>query len=1010
VTVGIYYLWLRDRSIDPEEQMSIVARMRGPFASLRSATFVSVLTIAVLGAYAYQQYLWHVALPIPDSAIGIAITRDVAAASFKGELADALFSQGQTQRIVVRELPVNFDASDTGKARELGRRIHAQAVVIYRADAGATDGKGKYAAYVVFTDPEIGLEVGGQPQEASATGADALQAAAGGQELVWLREGVEAPALRTDTLAELVSASAGIIAYHEDRSREAIEQLELALPHDETAAANGIVSFYLGNAYQLDNQDERATTAFERAIDFYERRQAAGPLGPQDELVLLKSYLQRGRIASFAGDTDGALAWYQKGVGLRDDLLARAGDLERPSDVHATFARLYAQLADAYRAKQDTENVDFWAQRAREEAAAIGAAARSDDARAFVEQSSALVFAGDCVGALASIDTALAIDPRNADALFNASIIQYEQGRPDLAEQSLQRVLELRPDDVGARLQLANLRQLRAFLDGNYFEPTYLTQAADLYEDVLKLDPTNLVAHRQLAEMAEWRGTGATFDMTALLSGDAFSVAKSQASWEIDPTRRQAGLDADADAIEQRRVVASELRPDDFGAQLALAYAYFDREKLLYDALYPKLVGGHSELTLDSDQFLSDASEIHKAAEPVLADGSGATRLQQLQAWQVLLQSLDREWGWQAFYLQDQAKTQALADQFRALALQAVASIEAQPLTDPDQQAIGAQIYLMRALVAQVIDNDAQAADDARSKFGALYAQSNSGQQSGTQLAQTLCGEERERVAGQASAAKGDWAGAQTHARAALELNPQHVPSLLDLAAALYQQGDVAHATANAAQAVQLAPDDATALERLALYQSAAGDAAATADDGAWARFIERTAQLPAQERMARLGDAVSDLNQLARQPDQAAAALAAVPLFERATTALPAEAQQSYQAPGLSTQLARVALLAGDAPTAERLLRAALQADPRQPAARALLALAVLAQGHDASAEIAAATAEAQDELWQNSGTPGPADVRNAMIAEITTYVARYPDAADSVQSLRDALAASDG
>jgi hypothetical protein len=88
-------------------------------------------------------------------------------------------------------------------------------------------------------------------------------------------------------------------------------------------------------------------------------------------------------------------------------------------------------------------------------------------------------------------------------------------------------------------------------------------------------------------------------------------------------------------------------------------------------------------------------------------------------------------------------------------------------------------------------------------------------------------------------------------------------------------------------------------------------------------------------------------------------------------------------------------------------LLRAALQADPRQPAARALLALAVLAQGYDASAEIAAATAEVQDELWQNSGTPGPADVRDAMNAEITTYLTRYPDAAASMQELKDALTA---
>jgi hypothetical protein len=83
------------------------------------------------------------------------------------------------------------------------------------------------------------------------------------------------------------------------------------------------------------------------------------------------------------------------------------------------------------------------------------------------------------------------------------------------------------------------------------------------------------------------------------------------------------------------------------------------------------------------------------------------------------------------------------------------------------------------------------------------------------------------------------------------------------------------------------------------------------------------------------------------------------------------------------------------------------LQTDPHQPDARALLALAVLAQGHDASAEIAGATAEIQDPLWQDS-TPGPSDVRDAMNAEIAGYLARFPDAAASVHGLQTALAAT--
>ncbi|MCC6792921.1 MAG: adenylate/guanylate cyclase domain-containing protein, partial [Thermomicrobiales bacterium] len=112
----------------------------------RTLAFLGVATLAVLGSYAYQQYLWRVALPIPDDAVGFAITREASAATFKDQLADTLYSQGQTEQIVVRELPVKFDASDTERARELGTRIGAEAVIIYRLDESVEDGPPTYIA------------------------------------------------------------------------------------------------------------------------------------------------------------------------------------------------------------------------------------------------------------------------------------------------------------------------------------------------------------------------------------------------------------------------------------------------------------------------------------------------------------------------------------------------------------------------------------------------------------------------------------------------------------------------------------------------------------------------------------------------------------------------------------------------------------------------------------------------------------------------------------------------
>ncbi|MEA2531049.1 MAG: hypothetical protein QOG89_2693, partial [Thermomicrobiales bacterium] len=279
-------IWWRqaDRDAAVAAKSGIRDRIAAEFGCRRTVTFVTVAALTVLGAYAYQQYLWNVALPIPKDALGFAITQEVSAASFQDELADALYTQGQAQRVVVRELPVRFDGGDTAKARALGKRLGARAVVIYRAEERG-DIK-RFVAYVVFTDPKIGLAVGGRP---TGTSGDPSQLANQAR-TVQVKEGVEVPALRTETLGQLVNAAAGIIAYNDDRIREAIEHLELALPGDPADPHVGIVNFYLGNAYDVDNQDVAAVAAIERAIAHYEARTATGEqLPPQDELIFVKT-------------------------------------------------------------------------------------------------------------------------------------------------------------------------------------------------------------------------------------------------------------------------------------------------------------------------------------------------------------------------------------------------------------------------------------------------------------------------------------------------------------------------------------------------------------------------------------------------------------------------------------------------------------------------------------------------------------------------------------------------
>ena len=94
-------------------------------------------------------------------------------------------------------------------------------------------------------------------------------------------------------------------------------------------------------------------------------------------MILVKTYLARGKVALFVDDWDGGIAWSKKALGLREGLLARAGGLERPADVQGTYARLYAQLATAYRYKGDAAEEDHWASRASAELDALVAQAEA---------------------------------------------------------------------------------------------------------------------------------------------------------------------------------------------------------------------------------------------------------------------------------------------------------------------------------------------------------------------------------------------------------------------------------------------------------------------------------------------------------------------------------------------------------------------------------------------------------------------------------------------------------
>lgn len=1011
LTAVVCALWLRNRRIDPEEQPELAARLAGPFTGVRALSFLAMATLTIAGAYAYQQYLWRVVLPIPKGALGIAVTREAAAASIQDDLAGVLYSQGQTGRIVVRDLPVAFNASDTDKARKLGKRIGAKAVLIYREfDHG--DGGKQYGAYVVFTDPSAGLTIGTAPD--ASGGGNQTDASSTNGDLVQVREGVEIPALRTDTVSELVSASAGVIAYDENRLREAITLFQQALPTDPSAPNTGMINFYLGDSLRLDAQDELAEAAFERAIAYFEtRRNAAVPLSPQDELILVKSYYSRGWIA---GDTDAegydkAIEWYSKALPLHDELLAHSDQLDRPASVRAIFARVYTHLAEANRRLDRPDQQQIWEHRATEELDALAREAPPNDPSFMAQEAGSRFFIGDCTGAQAAVQKILAIDPNNRDALLNAGTIAMFQNRPDLAAAAWQQILAAHPDDALARESLANLMMARALGNGRFFESTYVEQAEALRREILAIDPANERAHKEIADAAVFRATDSLLDSTALAQGDDLTVDKSQALWHADPERRAAAIAARDVVIQERRILATEFHPGDPSAEVALAEAYDDRQSVHVYGLGDdptKFDPNDPAFVTEADAILADAKEIRGWTDKILAANSGATRLDRLRAWRVLLDSVSREWT-VAVGRQDFKTATTILEERRTLFASALVDADAAPISTIDEVSPLFSIYWEGYFLA-LYDDDANAQAKYLAKMTAVASWQKENVQTVSRLDATACKEEQDRLAGDDAQASGDLAAARTHYEAALALNPEQVNALAGLASVLVAQADVDGATLDATKATVAWPAAPEGWIALTQARLAAGDA--TGAQTALAQFLAVTADLPPQERMTSFRDAIAAIDSLLKShPDRTSLALTTVPTLSSALDGMPADYAKTFQYPMLYAQLGALALHADAAATAEPLLRHALELDPRQPQALADLALTMLVQNRDAATAIDGAIAESRDPIWQGDPidpTAKPKLVLTTMSGRLDDYLARYPDREETIRPLRDAIAAA--
>jgi class 3 adenylate cyclase/tetratricopeptide (TPR) repeat protein len=979
----------------PGRPAPAAVQFTGQFVSVRTLGFLAGSLLLVLGAFGYQQYLWRVELPIPDGTVGIALTREAAAASISDELREALFIQGDSDQIVIRELPVKFDAGDVEKARAMGRRIGARAVVIYRSEEG--ENQQEYSAYVVFTDPAVGVTVGTTP--VSATESDAVVEQGG----IIIQQSVPVPVLRTESLAQLVDATAGIIAHDEGRYSEAIQLLEDARAADSAGRDVGLIDYYLGSAYWSTSQLEPAAEAYQRAIDGYEARRAAGRIPAQDALILAQAYLDLGRVR-LTEDNDGwadaAQAIFESALDLRDDLLARRSQLERPSDVHVTYAQIYAMLADLYRLRGSTDEQQHWEQRAREEAEAIGAEG-GDDSDITLQEAAARGLSGDCSGALAAVDRVLDDDPDNLDALVLSATIQMIDGRPDLAEAATDRAVTVRPDSLTAYELAAMSTLMRGIGNRAYVEPSYIDSSESHFRDLLAIDPSNVNAHRWIAELAKMRSDGQLLDSTAVSSGDEINATKSDTLWKTDPDHYAAAVDSLGQAIEEYRIIAYELDPDDLGARMALANLYVKRMNLRYYHL-PVLQAAGDTAGLERESALigEDMTRVRDATDGLRTGDVIGSRLEVLQAWSSFVRAMEYETTRILFYetntsdadTTDDERAQATMDEWTAAIDDGLAVVETEPLNGPDEKDAASYIYVKKALI-HLFNGETQAAQEQQAMFVQLQTEVADYYRQRSSHNETLCADMRDVERGDELTASGSYGQAADAYREAVSLNANNALALDGLAYALYRQGDATGAIEAADQATGIYPDNPRPWARLGLYALVNGDEATR--DTAYARFLDLIAERPPQERLALAKQAITDLQDLVRsQPERGPAALALLPSLRGFADQI-TDAGDAYQYPQIYSELGELALLAGDADAAEELLQRGIELDAHQPIAKVRLAMAILIDGGDASDEIQAVVDELNDPLWaETEGVEafGRDDLLDLAQAEIDQLVAARP------------------
>jgi tetratricopeptide (TPR) repeat protein len=1060
-TVGLYLRWRAYVRKHPVEEVEYEVGPDGkqrkkhkPFFqrtedvlnSMKTVTTAGMIGALLFGAYAYQQYLWNVELPVPTDKIGVAFTRQIGSTVAVDRLADALRQMGHEGQIVMRNLPVTFDARDTAQAQELARRIGAQAVVIYReedasapASASAPDGMAglaspplqaaeattptaRYTAYVVFADPQMGVEIP-VPQRASSGGAQTIA--------FKTKEGVEIPRLETTDLGRLMEATAGILLYDKDRYLPAIAHLSNALPPagEPATQSDALIYYYLGAAHYLINENEKAAEAYDRGIEIY----AANPRPSlQDRITYARALSTRGLLYFDAGDPEAAERTLSRATALREEVDRDQSALSDPATfrrVHETFGNAYVYRMQVEQRPNggDPEAAKLWADRARQEAEAL--LSREDDWRGRLSGIWMTYRTGDCEGAYTLGRDMLGADADNRyghqviwriAAMRDKTIVNSE------TKQHIDALIRLYPNDLTVLQMLSSYYTMAHYFN----DPSYVESLRETLDAILAVDPYNVGALDNYANLMYFK-TLPSLDLSATpvfySVGDERTFYKEHEEWIKDPQRTRdvlAEIDTAREYVTRWR---EELQPGEFMPVFYAARLSANAEARLYE--YSSVVGEDKAL---SDMYEPAWERAVRDAEAALDPALEHTPYERIQALALAMTHRVRLY-WSGALTQDDDKMRRGVEDNLGYEKELAALLEANPPANDDEATAQMNAYVSlanHAGVAGLYYGDA--GDEARSteyntlfqqrmaRWTELISQGNANlQQTSQDLDRTLCptGElklqSRQTVAGE-----GNDKAVENLARYT-ELYPGDPAGYVDLGWYRYLAGDLGGALAATEKAIALNPNELVALGNRPVMLAALGRDAEVAE--AERAFLAALESKRPAESLTTLTLHTIDLVIESRDKQNVRPAIASMMAeIEKYLDAMPAEMREDYpwHLMPQRNNMGAASIWVGDYEGALRHLDEALKLNEKHALAQSNVGLTKIASGDAAGGLEAYRQAiriangylldvegkERTDnlEIWAGLAH---GDLSNAMEA-LATMVEQRPELRDDAQPALDLLA----